>query len=48
VLEKIPLLSSFAGPTSWALNIGKNLASMFGWSKPVNTLPIVRVNRTFG
>lgn len=34
ILSKIPLLSSVAQPTSWALRIASDAASAMGWCKP--------------
>jgi hypothetical protein len=39
----IPLISSYAGPTAWALRVGSQLASAFGWSKPQVTSAVTRV-----
>lgn len=36
---KIPMLSTIAGPASWALRLGANVASSFGWSKPIDATP---------
>lgn len=46
VLSEIPILSSYAAPTAWFLQLGANIASIFGWSNPVNELPIERRNIT--
>lgn len=35
IAAEVPILSSIAGPASWALNIGSNIASSFGFSKPI-------------
>ncbi len=34
VLSEIPVISDFAKPAEWMANIGANLASSLGWSKP--------------
>lgn len=39
----IPLISSYAGPTAWALRVASNVASAFGWSKPLVTTAVTRV-----
>jgi hypothetical protein len=36
ILGAIPVLSAFAGPASWALDIAGNVAGAFGWAKPAN------------
>jgi hypothetical protein len=36
ILGAVPLLSAFAGPASWALDIAGNVAGAFGWAKPAN------------
>lgn len=46
VLEGIPVLSTFAAPVAWATQIGASIASIFGWSKPTNTLVTERRNIT--
>jgi hypothetical protein len=38
-LSKVPVLSSVAGPASWATEIAGNVATAFGWSKPHNSEP---------
>lgn len=45
--SSIPLISSYAGPTAWALRVGSQLASAFGWSKPQVTSAVTRVVPTF-
>lgn len=34
ILAGVPILSSIAGPVSWASDIVSQVASVFGWSKP--------------
>jgi hypothetical protein len=46
ILSGVPMLSSIAGPVAWATNIGSNVASSFGWSKPLLELPQHRVLST--
>ncbi len=36
IAGRVPLLSAFAEPVSWVSNILGDVASVFGWSKPVN------------
>lgn len=36
-LVGVPVLSSVAGPVSWAADIAANVASAFGWSRPHNS-----------
>jgi hypothetical protein len=36
ILEGIPLLTSIMQPCKWALSIGSNVASAFGYSKPLD------------
>lgn len=36
-LTKVPVLSSVAAQAAWASNIGRNIASVMGWSKPQNS-----------
>lgn len=45
-MNNIPVISSYAGPTSWALRVGARLASAFGWSKPQVTSAVTRVLQT--
>lgn len=35
-LTPVPMLSNFAGPVSWASEIVAGVASVFGWSAPLN------------
>jgi hypothetical protein len=39
----IPMLADFVGPVSWAADIIGNVASVFGWSAPVNLAPLTRM-----
>lgn len=49
VLNKIPLLSTVAGPTSWFLNLASNTASAWGFSKPIEMArPTVMFQRPMG
>ncbi len=42
-LSSIPLLSSIAGPISWATDVASNVAHVFGWSKPLTLATQKRV-----
>lgn len=44
ILGGVPLLSSFAGVVGWASSIGRKVADIWGWSKPLNVNPITRMN----
>jgi len=44
-LSPVPLLSSYIAPVSWAIDIASNVASVFGWSKPMIVSPHKRVVR---
>lgn len=44
-LSSIPLLSSVAGPVSWASGIAASIASAFGWSKPAINNPFIMIAR---
>lgn len=46
MLAQVPLLSSIAHPVAWITQIGSQVASIFGWSNPINELPIERRNIT--
>lgn len=35
MLSKIPLLSAFAGPTTWGAKVLADVASVWGWSRPL-------------
>lgn len=41
--SKIPMLSSVAGPASWALTAMSGVAAAFGYSKPSSETPITKV-----
>jgi hypothetical protein len=43
ILGQIPLLSSFTEPVKWVSDIVGNVASIFGWSKPVDLAALTRV-----
>lgn len=43
IFSGIPTVSAFAGSTAWALRIGAQVASAFGWSKPRVTSAVNRV-----
>lgn len=45
-MSKIPLISSFAGPTSWMLRETAKIAASYGWSKPLNSTPNSRMIQT--
>lgn len=36
---KIPLLSSYAGPTSWFMRQAAHIAASYGWARPLNVSP---------
>lgn len=42
----VPLISSYAGPTSWFLRQGAKLASAFGFSKPLDVQTVTRMQLT--
>jgi len=42
----IPLLSSIASPTSWAMECLARAANVFGWSRPLNVAPRTRIINT--
>jgi hypothetical protein len=44
--DKIPSLSALTAPVSWAMNIVSGVASVFGWSNPINLEHAMRVNQT--
>jgi len=44
--SKIPLISSYAGPTSWMMREASKIAASYGWSKPVVTVPVARMLQT--
>jgi len=44
-ISGIPILSSIAGKAKWALDIGAKTASSFGWSKPLDATPYVKMKR---
>lgn len=44
--EAIPVIGKYIMPATWAANIGKKVASIFGWSRPLNTERIDRVQIT--
>jgi hypothetical protein len=45
-LSNVPILSSIAGPVSWAAGIASNIAGYFGWSRPLSQDARVVVNRS--
>ncbi len=45
ILEKVPLLSNFAGPVSWVSDIATDVAKIWGWSKPNNISTTTKVQR---
>jgi hypothetical protein len=44
--RNIPMLSSIASTTSWALDTAAGLAKYFGYSRPILTDPVVRMTRS--
>lgn len=44
-LKPVPFLSSYASMVGWAADITGNVASTFGWSKPINLEHGMRVTR---
>lgn len=42
----VPTISSFAGPTSWALREISNIAASYGWSKPIDASPVHKLFST--
>jgi len=44
---KVPLLTSLAGPASWALNCMAGVASAFGYSKPTSEEAVTKTTPTF-
>lgn len=47
VLGEIPLISSFAKPTAWALDLAAGVASFLGYSKPLNNTQTTNMSRQF-
>lgn len=45
--SKIPLISSYAGATSWLMKEAAKVASSYGWSKPAITSAIMRMQNTY-
>lgn len=43
---KIPMLSAYAGPTSWFLRQTAHIAASYGWSKPLVVQPITKMVNT--
>jgi len=43
-LSNVPLLSSVMGPVSWVARATANMASAFGWSKPIVLSDVVRTH----
>lgn len=43
---QIPTLSGVAGTVEWAARTGRDVASAFGWSKPLTSAPNMRMNPT--
>lgn len=41
--SKIPLISSYAGPTSWLLRQAAMVAASYGWAKPIDAKPAHKV-----
>jgi len=44
--KKIPIISSYTGMASWALRKSAEIASSYGWSKPLANTPPVRMLNT--
>lgn len=44
--SRIPLISSYAGPLSWVTRQAANIASSYGWSKPINASSVNKVITT--
>lgn len=42
-LSSIPAVAPYTGPTAWALSLMSNVASAFGWSKPMTEASVSRV-----
>lgn len=47
ILGDIPLISSFAKPTAWALDLAAGVASFLGYSKPMNNVQPIPASRQF-
>jgi len=43
--DKVPTLSALAAPVTWALDLMSGVASVFGWSNPINLERAYRVNQ---
>lgn len=43
---KIPMISSYAGPTSWLMRQAAHIAASYGWSRPLAVLPNTKVINT--
>lgn len=46
-LTAIPMISAIAEPVSWALRVASGVASVFGWSKPLNKSSTGYVSRAY-
>jgi len=46
VLEKVPVLGHFAGMVGWASDIVANVASIWGYSNPIDLSPVHRMVQT--
>jgi hypothetical protein len=46
ILSEIPLLSAIAKPVSWFSDIVSRVASIFGWSNPIDLSPVHRMVQT--
>jgi hypothetical protein len=44
--KDIPIISAVAGPVSWVANLASKVASAFGYSNPLITSTVTRVNRS--
>lgn len=44
LLNSVPILSSFSSTVGWMASLGRQVADVWGWSKPLNVNPIMRMN----
>jgi len=44
--NKIPMISSYAGPTSWFLREASKIAASYGWSRPIHVSPLTKMYAT--
>jgi len=45
MLSVVPFLAPYTAPLSWSTNLLSGVASVFGWSKPINLGVVKRINR---